>query len=376
MSFRARLLLYVAVFCCFAPLGLLTSITNLHVVPWREVVVITLFSGGIAVVFAITATLRPRLMPIPIVLHLVITGLMTYWLPDRPAVESLDPEAVDLLRTRLTTIAALVLACGISAFVFFWTAIRREGLRFTEAHAEIRLARALHGSLVPTIDGRRGALQWRGSSQPSGDVGGDLVDGLELPGGLLATVADVSGHGVAAGVLMGMYKTAFRSAATHTSDPGVLLTEVNSTMNALRQPHMFITGACLTVEDAGRVRYVLAGHPSMLLLSAATGRASWVGESQLALTLLDGVQYAADETCLEPGDTLIVITDGLLEVFNWKDQELGADGLRLVVENFGSRAPLSSLEAAIFGACRQHGAQTDDQTVLLVRRDSGEDAPR
>ncbi len=376
MSLRARLLLYTAVFCCFAPLGLLTTITNLHVVPWREVVVITLFSGGIAVVFAVTATLRPRLMPIPIAIHLVITGLMTYWLPDRPAVESLDGAAVEVLRTRLTTISALVLACGISAFVFFWTGIRREGLRFTEANAEIRLARGIHSSLVPDIEGRRGAWQWRGTSKPSGDVGGDLVDAIEYSGGVLATVADVSGHGVASGVLMGMYKTAFRSAAAYSTDPGRLLTHINSTMNALRQPHMFITAACLALHDDGEVRYVLSGHPSMLLLSERTGKATWVGESQLALTLLDGVEYTTATTRLAAGDTLVVITDGLLEVFNWNDEELGADGLRQVVENFGSRAPLAALEAAIFGACRQHGAQTDDQTVLLLRRDSGEDAPR
>lgn len=369
MPIRARVLLYFAVFCCFAPLGLLTSAGGLAIVPWWEVAIITLFSGSIAVAFAVTATLRPRWMPLPIAVHLILTFAIARWLPDRPDVDSLDAAGVAAFSTRLQILSLLIMVSMMGAFIFFWTAIRREGLRFTTAHAEIRLAREIHASLVPLVQGRTTQLEWRGRSQPSGDVGGDLVDVVWSDDGWTATVADVSGHGVASGVMMGMYKTAFRTTldAEPGADAGPLLTRINRVTSQLRQPHMLITAATLRVDASLRVSYVLAGHPPMLHLSAASSRAAWVGESQLALALIDDAAYDTHALTLEAGDVLIVVTDGLVEVFDREDRELGLEGLRAAVEQTGSTASLDTIEAAIFEVCRRHGVQTDDQSVLVLR---------
>jgi serine phosphatase RsbU (regulator of sigma subunit) len=220
---------------------------------------------------------------------------------------------------------------------------------------------------VPVVAGSNALVEWRGTSRPSGDVGGDLVDVVSDDTGWTATVADVSGHGVAAGVLMGMYKTAFRSATMEGHDIGRLLSKVNAVISPLRQSHMFITAACLRLNRDRTLEFVFAGHPPMLHLSGATGRSAWVGESQLALALIDPTTYTAATLPLAPGDVVVVVTDGLVEVFDRYDRELGLQGLQMEIERVGPTASLQAIEAAIFAKCRDHGAQLDDQTVLVLR---------
>jgi serine phosphatase RsbU (regulator of sigma subunit) len=245
---------------------------------------------------------------------------------------------------------------------------QREGLRYSSAHAEIRLAREIHATLVPDVSGRDQGLTWRGRSRPSGDVGGDLVDVVENPRGWCATVADVSGHGVAAGVLMGMFKTAFRAVLSDARDIAEVATRVNRVISPLRQPNMFITTACLRQVAPGRFEYVLAGHPPMLHISRGGASSTWVGTSQLALGLLDGTVYASGTVAIEPGDVLVLVTDGLIEVFDRADRELGLDGLQAAATTAARTGSLAEIEQAIFAASAAHGAQLDDQTTLLVRR--------
>jgi len=78
------------------------------------------------------------------------------------------------------------------------------------AHTEIELASRIQQQLVPPIQATVGSFEAYGVSLPSGTVGGDLIDLIQADGLLCAYVADVAGHGVAAGVMMSMVKTAVR----------------------------------------------------------------------------------------------------------------------------------------------------------------------
>jgi serine phosphatase RsbU (regulator of sigma subunit) len=367
MPAGAQALLYAGIFCCFAPLGLFQSAMRLQIVPWWEVATITLFSGAIAIAFTVTAIRAPRWMAVPIVLHFAAMAAMVRWLPDRPAIVSLDGPALAAVALRLQIISGLTIASLMGAFVCFFTLIRREGLRFSTAHAEIRLAREIHTALVPAVFGRTPAIEWRGVSRPSGDVGGDLVDVVSAGPAWTAIVADVTGHGVGAGVLMAMCKTAFRSAVLEGHGLADLATRMNAVLSPLSQPNMFITAACLRLGPDGCLHYVLAGHPPLLHLSLATERAAWAGESQLALGLIESAAYTEGTLSLSAGDVVIAVTDGLLEVFDRRDRELGLEGIRQAVEGAGARAALSEIEAAVFAASHRHGRQLDDQTLLVLR---------
>lgn len=370
MPAGAQAAFHAGVFFCFAPIGLLQGAMRLQVVPWWEIATMALFAGGVAVMYAAVANRNVRWMPVPIGIHLGLTLLLGRVLPPHPTAETLDAAGVLLVSRQLMVIGVLTILSLVGAFSCFLILIQREGLRFIGAHAEIRLARDIHAALAPAIVGRGDGLRWVGRSQPSGEVGGDLVDVVQHPHrAWTGIVADVSGHGVAAGVLMGMCKTAFRASADEAVDPGALATRLNAILSPMRQPHMFITAACLRVDAAsGRLQYVLCGHPPLLHVPAV-GAPRWVGASQIALSLMDDTRYTAESIDLAHGDCVVVITDGLLEVFDDSDRELGLDGLREAIVALGPDPSPSAIQQTVFDTCHRHGAQTDDQTVLILERE-------
>lgn len=121
-------------------------------------------------------------------------------------------------------LAILAIAAGYIVFSIF---VRLEGARYFRVHTEIELAREIHRSLVPTVERKFDGFEVFGASVPSGEVGGDLVDLAESSDEWIAYIGDISGHGVAAGVLMAMFKTSIRSGLGGEGSPAELLERVH-----------------------------------------------------------------------------------------------------------------------------------------------------
>jgi hypothetical protein len=364
---RSRLLFYLGVFCCFAPVGLLKEMQTLGAAPTSYLVAQGVFSGVLAVSWAACAIHARRWLPLLIVVTIVAFFGLRNMFPPPALPDHLSSEAIVSLKARLTWMAVATIFIIDLAYVAFVMFILGEGRRSFGAYTEIRLARDLHATLVPATSGSTAGMSWRGVSKPSGEVGGDLVDVVTEQSDVFGCVADVTGHGVAAGVLMGMFKTAVHASLPDARDLGDLVTRVNRTLCPLTQSNMFVTCACVHLAEPGRVEYVLAGHPSLLHVSARTGETAWVGDQQLAVGLLDDVEYETHALSVDPGDLLVVITDGLTEVFNARDEEFGAEGLARAVRELRPNSTLEEIETAIFSAAQKHGRQKDDQTLLLLR---------
>jgi serine phosphatase RsbU (regulator of sigma subunit) len=165
---------------------------------------------------------------------------------------------------------------------------------------------------------------------------------------------------------MGMFKTAVRAAQPDPPELGAMATSINTTLGPLKQPHMFVTAALLRRRSAGEFEYLLAGHPKLLHVTPE-GAATWFGESQVAVGLVPDVTYRSSTLSVNRGDLIVVVTDGLMEVFDNRDRELGPDGLARAIAAVPAGAPLAAFEAAIFDAAKRHGPQLDDRTLLLVR---------
>ena len=104
----------------------------------------------------------------------------------------------------------IVLVVMVSYF-FFVGFIRAAGKESYRIQSELELAHGIQKTLVPPVSLRTESFEVYGISEPSDKVGGDLVDALLLPNGdMVAYVADIAGHGLPAGILMGMLKTAAR----------------------------------------------------------------------------------------------------------------------------------------------------------------------
>jgi serine phosphatase RsbU (regulator of sigma subunit) len=149
------------------------------------------------------------------------------------------------LERQLLALGVCAILAIVGGYVVFIIFVRLEGSRYFRIQTEMELAREIHRSLVPTVERKLDGFEIFGSSIPSGEVGGDLVDVADSSGECIAYLADISGHGVAAGVLMAMFKTAIRSGLVADGSPGELLERVHRTLYPLKMPNMFATAAVM-----------------------------------------------------------------------------------------------------------------------------------
>lgn len=361
MPRKARVAFLLSVFLIFLPAGLLSGdIPHLGADSVPHVVVSAILSGATAVGW-ILAMGRWRIgVPIILAIQIAVPMLLGHIFgPPGP------PLAGIALQSRLgadveVTTLAIVLGFGCFSYLF-----RTEGARHARVDAEIDLARTIHRHLVPRIEQRIGPFEIRGVSSPSGEVGGDLIDVVESPDQWTAFIADVSGHGVAAGVLMGMLKSAARTELRDRASLESLLRTLNAVLFELKTPTMFATFAGVQWTD-GALRFTVAGHLPILHYRAATKDVRDLQIAQLPLAMFDDTVFTSAPATCEPGDVFVILTDGLTEVFDRHDRELGLEGVRAIL-TAAADASLAAIEARLMTTVRAHGPQLDDQTLLLIR---------
>ena len=213
-----------------------------------------------------------------------------------------------------------------------------------------------------------------GISEPSHKVGGDLVDAVVLPNGdVVAYLADIAGHGLPAGILMGMLKTATRTAlldaaAGRPSETlPMLLDKLNRVLPAVKEPQMYATLTAFRLNQDGSAWYATAASPPVLHWSAQHRDARRVEEQQYPLGLLPVEGFTGEAIELRDGDLLVVATDGVLEVCDKKGEEFGIGRVEEVIAG-NAHGPLEGLVQTILTRARAFGKQADDQTLLVIRR--------
>ena len=349
-----------AVFFTFATVAPLTDILHLGSHPPLRLAGEMAFAGTLAIAYLLVAG-RVKLLPIVIATHIILVRAFNLFGPSQAA--PLQPAA---LRVRLTFDAVATIIGIVSGYILFVMFIRREGARYVRAHTEIALARDIHRLLVPPIATRIGGFEFSGVSVPSGDVGGDLVDLVDVDGRWIGYVADVSGHGVGAGLLMGMVKSAARMQLRASQSMGALLNELNIVLFDLSKPEMFVTFAGIQFDGASELQFSLAGHLPILHYRSAASTIDELSLAQVPLAMFGDRCYTASRVAFAPGDLFVILTDGLTEVFDRHDRELGLDGIKTIVREHAT-TPLDQLRDTLLAAAHGHGPQLDDQTLLLIR---------
>jgi hypothetical protein len=358
-----------AVFMTFGAFGFLVDVANRGGGQPGVLAALVILSGGTAVMYLLISTSR-RLWLLAILIPLqvaILTWLNRTW----PAVPATSAAALEK-RLLLDAVGALI---GIvSGYVFFMLFIVREGLNRVRFQTEIELARQIHESLVPPVLVRTRFCELYGRSLPVSEVGGDLVDAIVVNDGTIGFVADVSGHGVPAGSLMGMLKAALRvrcggaaPAEAKLAAAGIagLLETLNGTLLQLARPNMFATAAVVQIECARSVTYALAGHPPILHIRAEGGTVR-LSEGGMALGIRSGEAYRCVQVAVVPGDVLAILTDGFMETMDAQDRELGMDAIADTLRQYRD-SPLPELAERVFALAGAHGQRRDDQTLLLIR---------
>jgi hypothetical protein len=353
-----------AVFCVFGTIGFLSAGLNPDLQSPLETVLVVLITGGFGVGYALVgARHKPKGLLFLIPIHIAAVTFLPK-LGHRAAASFNIPLALKN-RILLDNIGTMVFVLG--GYVLFMIFFQREGKRYFKAHTEIRLASEIHRELVPSFMLQVGEFELHGVSQPSGEVGGDLVDVIVEGNRWFSYVADVSGHGVPAGVMMAMVKSAVRMHWIQGQSASSLMEPLNSVLGAVRAQDMFVTCAYLQSDGGTTLRFSLAGHLPILHLNAATETVVEHSIRNFPLALFPQPAFETSEIQCFPGDVLVLLTDGLTEVFDRNETELGLEPLKRALQESGAE-PLEQISINLQRTARQHGPQSDDQTMLIVRR--------
>ena len=251
-------------------------------------------------------------------------------------------------------------------------ALAAEAVERRRLEDEVALARRIQVALLPSELPSVPGWDLYGRNLPSRWVSGDFYQLLTRREGteMLAMVVDVSGKGIAASLLTASLEALAASPIEAGRDPFQVFERVNALLHRRTPPGKFAT-AFLAVVDAatGAVRFANAGHPPGLLVRAG-GRVEWLEATGLPLGLWEDSRYDQKETRLEPGDTLILYSDGVNEAMNAEGEEYDFARLEaLCVEHRGDdlRALASTIEEDMerFAQGTPFG---DDRTTVFVRR--------
>ena len=195
------------------------------------------------------------------------------------------------------------------------------------AKDEIQIARQVQVMLFPRSHPKMPGWSVWSISRPANDVGGDLIDYIELDGFRHAMVlGDVAGKGLGASLLSAQLQATLRALAVHAVSLDDLAAQVNQTMLRDGISNRFATLFYAELQyDSGSVRYVNAGHNPALAIRG--DRIDRLGASSLPLGMLEGSKYEEASLHLDPGEILLIYSDGVTEAENADSEDFGIERL-------------------------------------------------
>jgi serine phosphatase RsbU (regulator of sigma subunit) len=256
--------------------------------------------------------------------------------------------------------------------------IRRLALQLQQKVAviekELTVVQDMQRRLLPRALPSLPTLELAGHYTTSRYAGGDYYDAVIVPGGPArcgVLIADVSGHGTPAAVMMAMTRTVFHAHPELHADAAGVLRKINDHFEYLWEDTGFVTAGYGVYDEASRVlRWACAGHCPPMLYRAASGNVQEIGCTPVLPLVIEALpEVPVTELRLEPGDRLLLYTDGVLDRTNAAGEFFGNARLRdtLAQAAAGSPGPARIIEgvtAAIdaFAA----GAEPPDDLTLLV----------
>lgn len=232
-----------------------------------------------------------------------------------------------------------------------------------------RIASTLQQSLLPPELPEIPGFRLAGLYRPAGDqndVGGDFYDAFEVPGGWMVLVGDVAGRGAEAAALTSLSRHTLRAVGKLLGDPVLALGQLNAALRE-RPQLALVSVCCALLRESGteaEVEVVLAGHPPPYLVHGGDSRQ--VGVFAPFLGAHDDASFEAATVRLEPGDQLVLYTDGVIDTVGHTER-FGEDRLLNALRNIhDADEAVRRIEEAVSRFA--HGPQVDDTAVLVLER--------
>lgn len=284
-------------------------------------------------------------------------------------------------------LSLLVSVASVAALRIQNVALAREAFERRRLERELALARriqvALHASALPEVPG------WEiyAGNRPSQGVSGDIYQVLQRPGPtatgppeLVLMVSDVAGKGISASILTATLEALAAGPIAEGQPPEDIATWLSRQLHRRTPPEKYATLFLATLDTAtGRFRWVNAGHPPALRV-AAGGDLERLEAGGPPVGLVESEPYRAATTTLEPGDLLVLYTDGIVEAADPQGRELEVEGLEAICRTYAARSSAGRLTAGMSASGLAEAldrnlaeltggvAPEDDRTLVVVSR--------
>ena len=265
----------------------------------------------------------------------------------------------------------LTMFASLAASAIDHTLLYRQVMRQRRVESELELARKVVEGLMPRAFPLLKEFDIYGTTVPYREVGGDYLDFIDsISERLVVLVADVSGKGLAAALIMVAFRAYFHATVINELAMRVVMGRVNRLVHDTTDGERFITCFYGLIDaENKRLLYISAGHnPPLLLRKDSTSRL--LTQGGLPLGIFETSRYSESVLEFQPDDILVLYTDGVIEARDQRDEEFGLKRLEEVVRAMSDRRA-HEIVKAVMDAVNLHseevGGPEDDLTVSVIK---------
>jgi serine phosphatase RsbU (regulator of sigma subunit) len=238
---------------------------------------------------------------------------------------------------------------------------------------DLEIARSIQQGLLPASPPEIAGFQLAGWNRPADQTGGDYFDWQQLPNGRVAIcLADVTGHGIGPALIMAACRAYARVGFLGSDNVPEVMGHLNRLLCKDLPQERFVTLVAALLDPArATLQIVSAGHGPILHYRHGADEFLECPAQGIPLGLISGIPYGpAQEVSLEPGDFLVLLTDGFHEWENTSGEEFGVSRVKESLRRSADSSPEAMIEG-LYAAVTQFGAgtrQADDLTVVVLKR--------
>lgn len=233
--------------------------------------------------------------------------------------------------------------------------------------AEINFALEVQQALFPRHLPANSSLDFTAVCIPAYGVSGDYYDIVQVSKGrLVFAIADVSGKGISAAILVSNLQAVFRLLAESGAPPKEICARINTHLYQVTDSSKFATLFYAEWDETSRLlRYVNAGHHAPLLIGRE--RNCRLEKGGMPLGIMPNVEFQVGELELRPGDLIVLFSDGIIEANSVDGEEFGEERLEALVREHIDRSVDEIQDRILKNLTEWVGVQEDDMTLLIAR---------
>jgi sigma-B regulation protein RsbU (phosphoserine phosphatase) len=236
---------------------------------------------------------------------------------------------------------------------------------------QMQMAKDVQSGLLPSQSPKIKGYDISGMCIPTFDIGGDYYDFIFLDEENLAIViADVSGDGIPAALIMASFRALLRNQLKSSADPAEIMDVLNRQIPEVSRKRDFITAfyGKLNLND-NSFAFANCGHNPPLLLKQ-DGRIIFLETGGPSLNILKDAKFKSDRVIVESGDQIIFYTDGVTEIFGTDSKEFGLERLTMVLKESGNNSANEIINSVVESTKKFSGSglYRDDFTLVVLKR--------